>query len=102
MATRGYYGVHAWKSWPMRRDAAHTRRPKITPRTSWALKTIRCSNRLENNRQRHQQHGAEKLREALMRDRFALSMLTVAVAAASVGAVISATITKTSGQAPIT
>jgi hypothetical protein len=37
-----------------------------------------------------------------MRDRFALSMLTVAVAAASVGAVISATITKTSGQAPIT
>src|SRR3954447_4453145 len=37
-----------------------------------------------------------------MRDRFALSMLTVAVAAASVGAIISATITKTSGQAPIT
>src|SRR4030095_2892166 len=37
-----------------------------------------------------------------MRDRFALSMLTVAIAAASVGAVISASITRTSGQAPIT
>src|SRR5262247_3975190 len=37
-----------------------------------------------------------------MRDRFALSMLTVAIAAASVGAVISASVTRTSGQAPIT
>ena len=37
-----------------------------------------------------------------MRDRFAISMLPVAVAAASVGAVITASITHTSGQAPIT
>src|SRR5437660_10639886 len=37
-----------------------------------------------------------------MRDRVAISMLTVAIAAASVGAVITASITHTSGQAPIT
>src|SRR4029453_7878425 len=35
-----------------------------------------------------------------MRDRFAISMLTVAVAAASVGAVITASVTHTAGQAP--
>src|SRR5499426_4761622 len=37
-----------------------------------------------------------------MRDRFALSMLTVALVAAAIGAVISVSITRTSGQAPIT
>ena len=37
-------GGARWKSAPLRRDEVPTRRPRTTPRISWASKTIRCSN----------------------------------------------------------
>src|ERR1700722_1828363 len=57
------------------------------PRILWALSRIRCSN-------------TAKQGETIMLDRLSGTMITIAVAAAIVGAGISVSITRTSAQAP--